>query len=344
MPSPVQTLRRRLAAGTGACVAGLAAASGAWAWGATGHRLIGEAAMSALPAELPPFLRSPAAIQAVGEIAREPDRSKGAGQPHDHDLDPGHFLDLDDQGRVNGGPALAALPADREAYDTALRAVGTDAYRSGYLPYNIEDGFEQVARDFAYWRIETAALKSDPSAGDRAWIARDLQAREALTLRDIGYWAHFVGDASQPMHVSVHHNGWGDYPNPHGYTTDKIHAPFEGPFVHDHVSLAMVQAAVRGARPCTPIAACTASYLAETHGWVEPLYALWGHGAFGRADPQAVGFAAARLADGASELRDMIVAAWGISGDATLGYKTTMSVKAAEAGQPVPIAVLYGDD
>ena len=334
----------RLAVALFAGAAALGVAQSALAWGATGHRLIGEAALATLPPDLPAFLRSPDAVQAAGEIAREPDRSKGSGQPHDRDLDPGHFLDLDDAGRVNGGPALASLPADREAYGAALRAAGTDDYASGYLPYNIEDGFEQAAKDFAYWRVETAALRSERDPAARAWIARDLQLRQALTLRDIGWWAHFVGDGSQPMHVSIHFNGWGDHPNPHGYTQDKFHASFEGPFVHDHLNLASVEAAMPAPRPCPAIAACTAAYLQATNAMVEPLYALWGSGAFARADPAAVAFTAARVADGASELRDLIVAAWKASDDGVAGYKPEITVKAAEAGQPVPLAALYGSD
>ncbi len=300
--------------------------------------------MRSLPADLPAFLRSSEGVEAVGEIAREPDRSKGSGEPHDHDLDPGHFLDLDDQGKVNGGPALAGLPSDREAYDIALEAAKTDAYRSGYLPYNIEDGFEQVVKDLAYWRVETAALKGDRDAGERAWITRDLQRRVALTLRDIGYWAHFVGDASQPLHVSVHHNGWGAYPNPHGYTDDKLHGPFEGAFVHDHLTLASVEAAMPPPRPCIPIASCTIAYLTATSAQVEPLYAMWGAGYFIRADAKAIDFTTARVAAGAAALRDMVVSAWRASGAASVGYKPDVAVRAAEAGLPVPIAVFYGSD
>ncbi len=339
-----RVLKRRVLPSALVGVAALAGATAALAWGATGHRLIGEAGMQTLPVDLPAFLRAPDAVQAVGEIAREPDRSKGSGQPHDHDLDPGHFLDVDDQGKVNGGPPLASLPVDREAYDLALKAVGTDAYRSGYLPYNIEDGFEQVVKDLAYWRVETAALKSDPRAAERAWIKHDLQTREALTLRDIGYWAHFVGDASQPLHVSVHHNGWGSYPNPHSYTDDKLHGPFEGAFVHDHLSLASVEAAMPPLQTCAPIATCTVAYLMATYAWIEPLYAMWGAGDFTHADPKAVAFTTARVAAGAAELRDMVVAAWRASDDASVGYKPDVSVKAAEAGQLVPIEALYGED
>ncbi len=343
---PIARQKSHLHALVGVCVAalGLGCATGAFAWGATGHRLIGEAAMQTLPPELPAFLRSASAAQAVGEIAREPDRSRGGGQPHDHDLDPGHFLDLDEQGKVNGGPALANLPADREDYEAALRAAGTDSYKSGYLPYNIEDGFEQVAKDFAYWRIETAALKTDHDASERAWIAHDLSLREALTLRDIGYWAHFVGDASQPLHVSVHYNGWGDFPNPHGYTNDKLHGPFEGPFVQAHLTLATVEAAMPALKPCAPIATCTTAYLTLTNTYVQPLYAMWGAGDFARADPQAIAFATARVADGAAALRDMVAAAWRASDAESVGYKPDISVRAAEAGQPVPFAILYGDD
>ena len=326
-----------------ALAAVLATAGSALAWGSTGHRLIGEAAIQALPPVLPAFLHANGVAQAVGEIAREPDRTRGAGEPHDHDLDPGHFLDLDDQGKVLGGPALAALPADRDAYDTALRAVGADQYKAGYLPYNIEDGFEQLVKDFAYWRVETAALKTAAPA-DRSWIAADRATRELLIIRDIGYWAHFVGDASQPLHVSVHYNGWGAYPNPNGYSQDKLHQPFEGPYVQQHLTLASIEAAMAPPAPCAPIAACTAAYLARTAAFVQPLYALWGAGEFARATPKATAFTTERVAAGAAELRDMIVAAWAASDDASVGYKPQVTVKAAEAGDPVPIGVLYGDD
>ena len=328
-----------------ATAATLLSANQVWAWGATGHREIGELAIQALPDELPAFLRTPEAAQAIGELAREPDRARGGGQPHDADLDPGHFVDLDDAGRINGGPTLAALPTTREEYDSALHVAGTDMSRSGYLPYNIADGYQQLAKDFAYWRVETAALLTTRSAEDRAWIARDLKLREALIVRDLGYWAHFVGDGSQPMHVTIHYNGWGPGPNPHGYTTDKIHGPFEGAFVHDHVSLEAVRADLRSYAPCTaPILSCVGVYLQATGAQVEPLYQLWGQGGFIGDDARGRAFTAARLADGASELRDLIVDAWRLSGTETVGYQPSISVKAAEAGTHVPMDVLYGAD
>src|SRR4051812_8697996 len=87
-----------------------AAPSAALAWGASGHRMIGQAAVQALPAELPGFLHTPAAADEAGELSREPDRSKASGKVHDSDRDPGHFLDLADDATVLGGPKLSALP------------------------------------------------------------------------------------------------------------------------------------------------------------------------------------------------------------------------------------------
>jgi hypothetical protein len=37
--------------------------------------------------------------------------------------------------------------------------------------------------------------------------------------------------------VSIHYSGWGEYPNPNGYTNSKtIHAHFEGRFVRDNLT------------------------------------------------------------------------------------------------------------
>ncbi|MBE7218863.1 MAG: S1/P1 Nuclease [Caulobacteraceae bacterium] len=341
-------MRRRLAPALLAAGAVLAMAGQAGAWGASGHRWIGVAAMRALPADLPAFLRAPAAAQQVGELAREPDRSKGAGQPHDADSDPGHFLDIDDEGHVFDaqGPAVAALPRTHAEFDAALVKAGIDPGRAGWLPYSIEDGYQQLVKDFSYWRVETALLRRGGlPAAQRAWVAADLQLRQMLTLRDLGVWAHYVGDGSQPLHVSIHYNGWGrDLPDPHGYTLDPIHGPFEGPFVHDNLGQAQVQAAMRPLAACGPtIQACTADYLLKTQASVEPLYQLWGAGGFQPGDPRGEAFALARVAAGADELRDLIVKAWNASASGSVGWPV-VTVRDAESGKPVPFEALYGDD
>ena len=322
----------------------VALAGQALAWGSTGHRIIGRLAVESLPAELPAFLRTPTAAAQIGELAREPDRWKGAGKAHDSDRDPGHFLDLGDDGRILAGPLLTSLPQPRAEYETALRAVGADGWKAGYLPYSIIEDWQQLAKDFAYWRVDTAAARTVRDPGHRAWFVADARAREALTLRDLGTLAHYVGDGSQPLHVSEHFNGWGLFPNPDGFTQDKVHAPFEGAFVRGFVKISAVRAAMAAPRDCRcPIEQRTLAYLAATNRFVTPFYALQKAGAFSGPDPRGEAFAAQRLAAGASELRDLVVGAWRASASGTVGWPS-VSVADVEAGKLDAYDSLYGED
>ncbi len=328
----------------GALACALLVAGSALGWGATGHRLIGMAAVQALPESLPAFVRSPEAAADVGELAREPDRWRDAGKVHDVLRDSAHFIDLDDQGRVLGGPGLEALPPTKTDYDAQLRAVGSDSAKAGWLPYAIVDGWEQLAKDFADWRADVAGarLEKDPARG--AWLERDRARREALTLRDLGTLAHYVGDGSQPLHVTVHFNGWGQGPNPEGFTTLRIHGPFEGPFVRDHVTLRGVQGAMtapgdgRGS-----VMERTQAYLGRTARQVIPLYRLEKRGGLSGDNPEGAAFATERVAAGASELRDLVVLAWNVSSGESVGYPST-PVPQIEAGHVDAYSVLYGED
>lgn len=316
----------------------------ALAWGATGHRLIGVAAIAALPAETPDFLRTSQSATAIGELAREPDRWKGAGKIHDNERDGAHFLDLGDDGRILGGPALADLPPTREDYDATLRAAGVDSWKAGWLPYAIVDGWQEVAKDFADWRVDAWAAKSVKDEAHRAWFAADLVERQALILRDIGALAHYVGDGSQPLHVSVHYNGWGDGPNPEQFTQSRIHAMFEGAFVHDNIRQADVTGAVGPFTDCQCAMTVRATtYLTTTNGQVAPLYRLQKSGAFAAGDARGRSFVTARLGAGATELRDLIVLAWRASATEGVGWP---AIKPADviAGQFDPYDSMYGSD
>ena len=236
------------------------------------------------------------------------------------------------------------MPPTRADYETALRAAGTDSWQAGYLYYSIIDGWEQLVKDFAYWRALSAAERHDGSPQHDAWFKADRERRERLIVRDLGTWAHYVGDGSQPMHVSVHFNGWGAYPNPNGYTDAHVHLPFEGAFVHDNVTIDDVRRHMTAPRDCgCSIQARTAGYLAATRQTVEPFYQLEKAGAFQNAAGPGKDFAAARLASGAAELRDMTLAAWLASDDSTVGWPET-KVTDIESGRVDPYLVLYGID
>lgn len=332
-----------------ATVLALAVLSGvpmqALAWGATGHEWISGIAIENLPDTLPAFIRSPEAAAEGAVMGRELDRSKGSGRTHDAERDAGHFIALADDGSVLGVLPLANLPETREEYDTLLRAKGFTQYRAGYLPYSIVDGWQQLRKDFAYWRAAVKGAETATTPEEKAWFEADRKLREKLTLRDLGVWSHYDGDASQPLHVSVHGNGWGNFPNPNGYTTQNIHAYFEGEFVKDNLSRTVVAAQVAPYRDCSgcSVEARTKHLLEATLAEVVPLYALEKEGGFKAGDPRGIAFVTARLAAGAGTLRDMIVDAWEASAETPIGYPM-VNVKDIESGKVRATRDLFGAD
>lgn len=316
----------------------------AFAWGGTGHRIVGRAAAQALPAELPGFLRSKAGVEAIGELSREPDRSKGAGKIHDSDRDAAHFVDIHDDGAVLGGPPFAPMPATKAAYETQLAAHKLDTAKAGYLHFAIVDRWQQLASDFAYWRILTAAEKNPKWKKNRAWFKADRIRREALILATIGDLSHFVGDGAQPLHASTHYNGWGDYPNPQGFTTARIHSPFESAMVRATADPKAVAAGMTPFRSCgCAIEQRTVDYLLATQKQVVPLYELEKAGGLAQGDPRGPAFATARMAVGASELRDLIVEAWNASATRSVGWRP-VAVQDVVAGKVDPYPSLYSID
>ena len=325
--------------------------SEAVAWGATGHEWISGIAIEKLPDGVPAFVRTPEAAAEIAVMGRELDRSKGAGETHDKERDPGHYVDLADDGSVMGVLPLDKLPVTREAYDTALRAKGYTQYKAGYLPYAIVDGWQQMRKDFAYWRAAVKGAETATSPEERAWFEADRRLREKLTLRDIGIWSHYVGDASQPLHVSVHYNGWGNFPNPNGYTTAKIHAHFEGRFVRQNLKRDAVAAGVGPYVDCKcAIDDCRCSVdsrarqlMLASLAQVGPLYALEKDGGFHKGDQRGIDFATGRLALGAQFARDMIYEAWLASADTPVGYPM-VNVRDIESGKVRATRELMGAD
>jgi len=317
----------------------------AFAWGHTGHVMIGRIAVQKLPAEVPAFVRTAQATQQIGELAAEADISEGTGYPttgtypnlrtaftiHDGERDAGHFVDLSDDGTmVENVAPFSPLQSSRRDFDTQLRLAGPTitTYRQydGYLAYNLVDQFQQVRKDFALIRAFTKAIQTATTAEDRSYFQYQLQLRQTLTLRDIGYWSHFVGDTSQPMNVLIHYNGWDPnhlgYANPNGYTQAPIHSPFEGSFVKAFVNQSDVAALVPAAYAdcaCT-IELRTINYVKASALQVGAVYAAAGTDLYTTAVPAELTQANVRLAAGATELRDLIVFAYRDSVNVTVGF------------------------
>jgi hypothetical protein len=322
----------------------LALADSALAWGSSAQRMIGEIALRSLPPEVPEFLRKVEAARQVAEVAREPDRAKGASTPHDSDANAAHHVNVGDDLKIARGPALSALPANRESYDTALRAAGTNQYRSGYLPYAIIDAWQQVVMDFAYWRADVAGARYAKTPAERSWFLRDQWVREGLTIRDLGLLAHFVGDGSQPMQVSIHSDGWGNFPNPQSFTTTRFRSVFEGSVVRSKIADKDVSAYVAPYRDCRcAIEKRTSDYLTATQKEIIPLYQIEKAGGFAARPEDGKAFASKRLAAGASELRDMIADAWRRSADVSVG-SPPIAVRDLESGEASGFDALRGLD
>ena len=330
------------------CVSLAAAPLRAFAWEAEGHRFVSGAAIRALPVTLPAFLRTATAHDEIALLGPEADRVKGAGDPLDGDDNPAHYVDALDDYSIAGVVKLSALPKDRHEYDKALRAASTDQYGQGYLPYQIADGWQRVVRDFAYWRLDGVGAAKAATAQDRAFFEFDRTVREALTLRDIGYWGHFVGDASQPLHVSVHFNGWNqfdfrtklprtNYPNPRGFSdSSTIHSRFEGALVRAVATEDLVAARVAPVNASAdPILTQVGAYLIATESHVPDVYLLEAAGGIDTRSPAAKELVLERLAAGAAEMRDLIVAAWNASADMKVGYPG-VPVRDYESGKTVP--------
>lgn len=326
-----------------ALAAALAMPAQALAWGSAGHRMVGVEALKALPPGMPAFLTSKKVAVEVGELSREPDRTKGAGRLHDTMREGDHFVDLDDDGKVVGGVALYPMPETRAAYEKALQAAGHDGWYAGWLQYSLVDQVQQLAKEFGYWRAVYAAERNPAWRKQRAWFKADRLRREALILRTLGYLGHFAGDGAQPLHVSIHYNGWGEFPNPRGFTQEKIHSRVDGlPF--GRVDPAAVAARMTPYKPCgCPIEQRVTGYLSTSLTQLVPLYELEKAGGLAAGDPRGTDFATIRLAAGASELRDLIGEAWTLSDTATVGWRP-VSLADVEAGKVNPYEALLGVD
>ncbi|MDV6330410.1 hypothetical protein [Asticcacaulis sp. 201] len=320
------------------------APSSASAWGDTGHRMIGEAAMRRLPEGLPAFLYTEASISDVGQYSREPDLWRKAGLVHDADRDPAHLIRLDDTGTSLAGMGLTDLPATRSLYEAALRAKGVDPVVVGYLPYSLADAYLQVTKDMAFLRLIALADAREKDPVKRAWLKAALRRRQDLTLRDIGILSHYIGDAAQPMHMSIHYDGWGDFPNPQGFTTAHIHWPLEGAYVRQNVTFAAVLQGMAPYAPCADeVQACVAHRLETDFKEVIPLFELEKAGGFKPGDPRGAVYLTSRLAHGASDLRDMLGEAWRDSSTMAINF-AEQTYRDAEAGRiPDLYLLLTGD-
>ena len=256
--------------------------------------MINRLAAGALPSDVPAFLHSDSALNEIEYLGPEPDRWRSPAEPELSTAQaPEHFIDLEP------ADALGPLPHHRFDFEARVFAAGERPEKVGLQPWETTEVWERLKAAMREYRHLNAA-------------AKDTLPVEQAILFYAGWLGHYVGDGSQPLHTTVQYNGWVG-PNPNGYTTaHQIHWQFEGPFVGANIHSTEVQALMT---PCRSIQGDIFDnyvvYLRHTATYVEKVYQLEkANGFTGTGTAESRDFTAARLAAGASMLRDMIYTAW----------------------------------
>lgn len=320
---------RQLLAAALASLAAAAVVPDALAWDAHGHRVITYVALDTLHAKGgPEWLNSPSVRDQVAYSSGEPDRWRSVHAPQlTHTNNPDHYIDLEDL--TPYGLTLRTIPHLRNEFirDLALaRAAHPDQFKPinpatdtartaewpGFLPHSILEHYGKVVSTLRVVRIlETldAQGKLDDTRKNHLLMAR------AAALFEMGELSHFVGDAAQPLHTTMHHHGWVGA-NPNGYTTDrKFHAVIDGEVLAvNHINYVSVKAAadadkahdrtLSGLEPWGPVV----DHIQRSFDKLEPLYALEKSGGL-MSEPGKV-FITERLVDGGKMLGALYAAAY----------------------------------
>lgn len=304
-------------------------APSARAWDSAGHRTITALAIHAMPGPAPQWLTARATLIADQSVV--PDRWRAVRAPAlAHASSPDHYIDLEELAplglRLDQLPPLRyefirAVALARVEHPSRPASPGADPAKiadwPGFLPWAICETHARVAGGMKSVRILERLRDRAQDANDTAALSlREAQlemARDDVATH-MGLLAHFVGDAAQPLHTTIHHHGWaGD--NPKGYTTDRgIHSYIDGAIVtHHHVDFDALSgpvadtAIVPPADPLNPWPE-TLAYIQSSFARVEPLYALKLSGDLEREPGRAL--ISSCMTDAARFLANLYSAAW----------------------------------
>ncbi len=277
----------------------------AYGWGHRAHSVIDQAAVETLPADGPIFLKK--YEDWIEDGSTVPDTWRNQDTPFlKIEEDPNHgwfreqfaFMHTVPRSRYEFVLAL---------YDEYLRIRTTDPENAarmnvrwtGTLPYAVMESYGRLV----------SAMRLMRQAQANHQDTRFLEQECAFYTFWLG---HYVGDGAQPLHDSIHHDGW-QGPNPKNYTRDpKIHGRFESAYV-EKISLVAADIEPRVQPPSVtgdPFENILAYLdLASTH--VEQIYILDKQNAFDNTnDSEARNLIYERTAAAAQMLRNLLYRAW----------------------------------
>ncbi len=270
------------------------------AWWDTGHIIVNRAAALAVPADMPGFLRQ--AADRLAYLGPEPDRWRERSEfALKNSQEPDHFIDLE---RIADVPEL---PTGRYDYYRLLYAKRVAAKEHGddFLPEKV--GLQPYITIEIYDRLKVAfreyrRLKE---------LKLPTEGVEQNIVLYAGWLGHYVADGANPLHTTIHYNGWlGD--NPNGYSTSKeFHSEFEGRFVARAEPQLQVEGLLRPPVRLADPFHDYVEYLRASNKLVEKTYQLEKAGAFKDAGtPEGREFVRERLAGGAQMLLNLWYTAW----------------------------------
>jgi hypothetical protein len=299
------------------------------AWDYEPHRIINQAALAGLPTNFPAFVRSADAIERIAFLSGEPDRWRNTPDlVLKHVNHPDHYMDLEELDHY--GLKDQDLPVFRYDFVARLalaRQQRPDVFPApapednqdhtkelvGLLPWKLTEEYGRLKSGFSYLR---ALEQHGGSVGE-------IENARANIIHVMGVMGHFAGDAAQPLHTTIHFNGWvGD--NPEAYTTNRgIHALIDGGYfartgLPDADSLALKMGTASGLAGAGSRSDAEAvfrevlKFIRAQQERVEPLYRLEKQGVFAPGADPAKGraFLEEQMALGARLLADLWVSAW----------------------------------
>jgi hypothetical protein len=269
------------------------------AWGPKGHFIVNRLAIEVSASQLPSFMKT--ATNDLVYDAMEPDRwREEAGSPMNIAQAPDHFFDSEYWG------AVSTIPNDRYAFMAQLGARKVPLIKVGYLPYAIIEEYGRLRNAFRNFRNAKTDADRDSARTNAVHYA--------------GILGHYVADATMPMHLSVHFNGWADgYANPRGFTTDRMfHARYETAYVDAAINAASVKSKVGTPQRLPNVFGAVKDHLSRTFSELEPMYELEKTGEFNPQAPRPKGteFITNELARAATMLGNLWYTAWVESAEA----------------------------
>ncbi len=319
------------------------------AWDYEGHRAINELALATLPADFGGFKLTPEQKERVAFLAGEPDRWRNVGDlPLRHVNGPDHYIDLEDLRWYGLTPEtlpllrydfVADIARERTAHPDKFPPIDpardTDHTRelSGFLPWAITENYEKLKSCFSY-------LKTFQKYGG---TPAEIANAEANVVYVMGVMGHFVGDGSQPLHTTMHFNGWVGN-NPHGYTTNRtFHAWIDGGYFRQTGGIDVKQLAgkihpaerIKNAGEPDGMFRDAVAYVVAQNKLVEPLYELEKEGKLtGRGDKGLEGraFLDGQLVKAGQMLGDIWYTAWLEAPEDQYLQRTLQERNAAPAG------------